>query len=350
LAIFEANLEPHHRYVMTCRANLGLLLLQTNKIEEAESLLKQALSDTEGKYGLDHLDVAAALNNLGWVYMISRRYEEAEPFFRKALIISKSSLGPEHPNVAVCLGNLAQSLLDRGLPAEAELLVDQALLIVESKYGPDHPKVADQLAIMVRVLQQADRLSEMAALLKRSLDIRETTYGITRPSTVMCAYNLALCLLTMNKLAESEPLLRSVITTSIEIKRSEGQDHPHFRTMIAAYRHLLSLQNLPDEEIDARLRAFLGSELAQTILGPFQVMILDVVKDMQAELLGLKPGDVYVSYNEQAITSKEQLIQLTGEAHGESIPVEVLRVGKKMTFTVKPGKLGTVIENRPRAR
>ena len=64
-------------------------------------------------------------------------------------------------------------------------------------------------------------------------------------------------------------------------------------------------------------------------------------------MLGLQAGDVYVNYNGQTITSTAQLIRLTSESIGEAIPLEVLRADKKLTFTAKPGKLGTRIENRP---
>ena len=43
----------------------------------------------------------------------------------------------------------------------------------------------------------------------------------------------------------------------------------------------------------------------------------------------------------------EQALSLIGEAKGEAIPVDILRNGKKLNLTAKPGKFGTSIENRP---
>jgi hypothetical protein len=43
----------------------------------------------------------------------------------------------------------------------------------------------------------------------------------------------------------------------------------------------------------------------------------------------------------------EQALSLIGEAKGEAIPVDILRNGKKLKLTAKPGKFGTSIENRP---
>ncbi len=61
---------------------------------------------------------------------------------RRALAIDEKSFGPEHPNVAIGLNNLAQLLQATNRLAEAEPLMRRALAIDEKSFGPEHPNVA----------------------------------------------------------------------------------------------------------------------------------------------------------------------------------------------------------------
>ena len=70
----------------------------------------------------------------------TNRLAEAEPLMRRALAIDEKSFGPEHPNVAMGLNNLAQLLQDTNRLAEAEPLMRRALAIDEKSFGPDHPR------------------------------------------------------------------------------------------------------------------------------------------------------------------------------------------------------------------
>ena len=72
----------------------------------------------------------------------TNRLAEAEPLMRRALAIDEKSFGPEHPNVAISLNNLAQLLQATNRLAEAEPLMRRALAIDEKSFGPEHPNVA----------------------------------------------------------------------------------------------------------------------------------------------------------------------------------------------------------------
>ena len=48
-----------------------------------------------------------SLNNLARLLQATNRLAEAEPLMRRALAIDEASYGPEHPNVAIDLNNLA---------------------------------------------------------------------------------------------------------------------------------------------------------------------------------------------------------------------------------------------------
>lgn len=48
--------------------------------------------------GPDHTNVATDLNNLAELLQATNRLSEAEPMMRRALKLFEDSLGPDHPN------------------------------------------------------------------------------------------------------------------------------------------------------------------------------------------------------------------------------------------------------------
>ena len=75
---------------------------------------------------------AARLNNLASLFRDTNRLAEAEPLMRRALAIDEASSGPDHPDVAIRLNNLAQVLKATNGLAEAEMLMRRALAIWET--------------------------------------------------------------------------------------------------------------------------------------------------------------------------------------------------------------------------
>jgi len=73
--------------------------------------MRRALAIDEVSYGADHPDVAIRLNNLARLLQDTNRLAEAEPLMRRALAIAESSTA-RTPNVAKHLNNLAGLLQD----------------------------------------------------------------------------------------------------------------------------------------------------------------------------------------------------------------------------------------------
>ena len=98
--------------------------------------MRRALAIDETSLGPDHPNVATSLNNLAQLLQDTNRLAEAEPLMRGALAIDEQTYGPDHPNVAIRLNNLAQLLKDTNRPAEAEPLMRRALGIDETDLRP----------------------------------------------------------------------------------------------------------------------------------------------------------------------------------------------------------------------
>jgi tetratricopeptide (TPR) repeat protein len=122
--------------------NLALLLQDTNRLSEAEPLLRRALAIDEASYGPGYPAVARDLNNLASLLQNTNRLTEAEPLLRRALAIDEASYGPDHPRVVTYLNNLASLLQDTSRVSEAEPLYRRGLVILvrfKLMTGHQHP-------------------------------------------------------------------------------------------------------------------------------------------------------------------------------------------------------------------
>jgi tetratricopeptide (TPR) repeat protein len=210
LPIAERN-GPDHPDVARVLNNFGQLLLDTDRLDDAESLMRHALAIDEQKLGPEHPTVAIDLNNLARVLNASYRVAEAEPLYRRALAIDERSLGPEHPNVAFRLNNLASVLLGLSRLAEAEVFYRRALAIREQILGREHPEVAVSLNGLAHLLQTANRASEAETLYRRALTIGEQSLGPDHPDVAGYLNNLAGLLQAADRLSEAEPFYRRAL-------------------------------------------------------------------------------------------------------------------------------------------
>ena len=239
LAIDEKSFGPEHPNVAIRLNNLAQLLQATNRLAEAEPLMRRALAIDEKSFGPEHPNVARDLNNLAQLLQDTNRLAEAEPLMRRALAIDEKSFGPEHPNVARDLNNLAQLLQDTNRLAEAEPLMRHALAIDEKSFGPGHPNVARDLNNLAQLLQDTNRLAEAEPLMRRALAIDEESFGPEHPNVATRLNNLT-ALLATNRPSEAEPLMRRALAID---EKSVGPEHPKMATRINNLAQLLQATN-----------------------------------------------------------------------------------------------------------
>ena len=108
--------------------NLAQLLKATNRLSEAEPLMRRALAIDEQSYGAEHPHVAIDLNNLASLLQATNRLSEAEPLMAQALVIFHTSLGNEHPNTQTVMRNYQLLLQAMGLTEDEAIAKTQSKL------------------------------------------------------------------------------------------------------------------------------------------------------------------------------------------------------------------------------
>jgi tetratricopeptide (TPR) repeat protein len=255
LAIDEASYGNDHPNVAICLNNLAVLLQATNRLAEAEPLMRRALAIDEASYGKDDPYVARDLNNLAQLLMATNQLAEAEPLMARVVEIFEISYDNNHPNVATALNNLAQLLQATNRLAEAEPLMRRALTIDEASYDNDHPNVATSLNNLAQLLQATNRLAEAEPLMHRALAIDEASYGNDHPKVARDLNNLASLLQATNRLVEAEPLM----ARGFAVLKSLAFDHPKTQSMRGNYIALLQDLGLSEPEIQAKIQALIST-------------------------------------------------------------------------------------------
>ena len=223
LEFYDTVFGQRHPSVAICLNNLAMLLHNTNRTEEAEPLMLRALAIDMTALGEQHPNVAIRLNNLAALLRDTNRIDEAEPLVRRALEIDVASFGKQHPNVAIRLNNLAALLRDTNRIDEAEPLVRRALEIDVASFGKQHPNVAIRLNNLAALLRDTNRIDEAEPLMRQALDIDVAAFGEQHPTVAIDLNNLATLLRGTNRIDEAEPLMRQALDIDVA---AFGEQHP----------------------------------------------------------------------------------------------------------------------------
>ena len=237
-ALAEAESLANAEIVAWASSDLAGLLHETNRLGEAEQLMRRALEIGRAVWGSRPQLVAVLMNNLAALLSDTCRLEEAERLMRRALEIGMATLGDQHPNLAVHLNNLADLLLRTKRVKEAEALLRQAVEIDEAVLEGRDPVLAVHLNNLALLLCDTSRFEEAEQLLRRALEIEETTFGSQHPTVATSLNNLATLLHKTKRTKEAVVLIRQALAIYDSCKENTGHEHPHRQYTMANYRAL----------------------------------------------------------------------------------------------------------------
>ncbi len=130
-------LGPHDRELARSVGLLGWIHHQRNDLDAAETLLRESLS-TWRVHAADSAGLARALNDLAGVLTSLAKLEEAETLGREALEIRRMIYTSNHPSIAVTAANLGNIVGLRGDHEGAITLSREAAGVLAAALGPRH--------------------------------------------------------------------------------------------------------------------------------------------------------------------------------------------------------------------
>jgi tetratricopeptide (TPR) repeat protein len=173
------------------------------KFEEAELLLRQAISIHKKNLGEEHPEIARDYIGLSQIAVVNRHYEEAIEHLESALALRIKAYGEEHTEVAETLKTLGSVHHMVGHDQQAAESYERALPIVEKLVGSDNLEVADILHKLAVIYDAPDTYAKAEAAGKRALEIREASLGPDHMSLAFLLKDLADIYAGQEKTAEA---------------------------------------------------------------------------------------------------------------------------------------------------
>ena len=246
LDLDEFVLGKNHPTAARDLNNLSALLQATNQFDEAEKMVRRALQIDEAAFGKHHSTFSRSLNNLAHILVVTRRFEEAEAVLRQALEVDEANLGKQHPSVAIRLNNLAGLFCEMNRLSEAEPLMLQALQIDEAAFGAHHPAIARDQNNLAHLLMETDRYDEAERRFRRALKIDEETFDGQHPTIANRLNNLAQLLKDTGRIEEAEPLMHRAVDILRAFQMQTGCEHPNFQLAEHNYQSIRQAMSLSD--------------------------------------------------------------------------------------------------------
>lgn len=237
-----ADLAPHD--LAQSLLHVGHLKLRHGEHAAAEALLREALGVERRATGENSPEVAEVLNQLGVTLREAYsgtepgRLEEIESLHREALRISSQAEGADSIGAAVALFSLAKVMeLQGDLPA-AEQAYRHSLELQVGARGRDHSEVANCRGALAEFLIGIGRLEEAREQLEEALRVQRERLGTEHPDLLFTANELAAVESRLGHFEAAEPLLRAVVAGQLAYT---GERHPHAANVL--YNLAMALQN-----------------------------------------------------------------------------------------------------------
>jgi tetratricopeptide (TPR) repeat protein len=191
--------------------------VRLKQLQQAEMLVPvvRAVARSTG----DSLTQALALSQLGHLLMNQGKYNEAWESHRRALELREKVLGPEHPDVASSISNLASAAWWMGRYDEAVEKAERAVALQSKALGPEHPEVIKTLMISAGTLFEVGRYEDALKRHERVLELQEKVLGAQHPSVPISLTNIAITLMSLGRYEEARQ--RSERAMTLAQKRTD---------------------------------------------------------------------------------------------------------------------------------
>lgn len=202
--------------------NLAQIRAERGNWDEAISLLERALVICRSLHGDNSPITATGWGNLGSLYIMQGRFSEAASVLERALqVFSPGSDQTERWRLAA-LGNLAKAYAQMGQYSRAMPLFEEALALGARQGGAD-PTYADVLVGMSTLLRGLNKLDESEPLLRKAVSIYERTGRMNKLAGAGVLSGYGFLRRRQLRHEEAEMYFRRTLEVA---RKSVGPEHP----------------------------------------------------------------------------------------------------------------------------
>ena len=154
------------------RGAFGVVYRALGMVDEAEKITTDALGIRRRALGLEHADVAEALDNLGQLARDRTRYEQAEQLHREALAMRRALLPPGDAAIGESAANLALALRERAKYDEARPLAEEGLAIRRHTLGPENSATLASMNVLGDIQAGGALYTSIASMLSIVMSLK----------------------------------------------------------------------------------------------------------------------------------------------------------------------------------
>jgi CHAT domain-containing protein len=190
--------------VALVKNNLAMTYLEMNKLNDAENLMKSALTDAATTLKDNSSNYIKLQINLANIYRFQKKYTDAEAIFLNAIKIKEKKLGA-HPDLAHLKSGLAQLYMDMNKTAEVEKLLQSAYDINKRKLGDNNPATVSSQQELGNFYRFSRNENKAIDLLQKVVDKKKVIYGEDHPNYIQALEDLALTQAQNNNIVAAKP-------------------------------------------------------------------------------------------------------------------------------------------------
>jgi WD40 repeat protein/tetratricopeptide (TPR) repeat protein len=208
---YRRSLGPDHPDTLACMEELGTTYWMSGRYDEAEPLLRQVLEALRRRLGADNPKTLQSMSRLGVVYWSQKKLDQSVPLFEEALALQTRKLGANHQDTLVTLTNLGVNYRDAGRLGDGLRCIEQALAAARKRPDPLPTELAWVPVALAETYERAKQYDKAEVLYRELLEEARQRYGKGDLRTAGALARLGASLLSQNKHAEAEKILRDCL-------------------------------------------------------------------------------------------------------------------------------------------
>ena len=231
LEMRQKLIGPESLEVADCLSSLSTILRDEGKLDESEKMAREVLEMLKKLLKeQDHPLIATALFNLAAALGAAGhalhgdqpqqemlKLDEAESLSRQALAMKQKLLNVENPELAASLSSLALVMRSRAVTNEndSQAVLSAALSMQRKLLGEDNPESIDSLQSLGYILYSRNKFPEAETVFRDALAKRRKLFGDEAPQTLESLESLINTLFKEKKFDEGEKLLAQRLTPAL---------------------------------------------------------------------------------------------------------------------------------------
>jgi tetratricopeptide (TPR) repeat protein/predicted Ser/Thr protein kinase len=231
IELFSTHLGPDNPETLLAREELGVLLNNTSRKDEARAELESLYADRLRVLGETHRDTLRSANDLALFYSRVGEHDRSKSMHKRVLEIRRDTEGDLGYGTLLSQHNLALTLLWMRQPEQAVKIYEDVVPKRIETLGPEHPATLLSMNNLAGGYRDLGRDQEALTIYRQASEAQQRTLGPGHPSTLRTLGNIGSLLLKSDPVAAEEP-----ITLSYEGRlKVLGPDH--METLVSQRMH-----------------------------------------------------------------------------------------------------------------